>query len=122
VMTILLWGFSILPGTVTNQMYYQRIFAAKNVREGRQGIYIAAAGINPRRLLCARHRPSSPSNEWLARNQRPRTSRRFVPRRNPIVVVGTLRFILNGHHCLHHWFRFAVGCCEHGPRLAECIC
>ncbi|MGO2114111.1 MAG: sodium:solute symporter family protein [Corynebacterium casei] len=44
-MTILLWGFSILPGTVTNQMYYQRIFAAKNVREGRQGIYIAAAGI-----------------------------------------------------------------------------
>src|SRR5690625_7186735 len=45
VMTILLWGFSILPGTVTNQMYYQRIFAAKNVREGRQGIYIAAAGI-----------------------------------------------------------------------------
>src|SRR5699024_5216067 len=42
VMTILLWGFSILPGTVTNQMYYQRIFAAKNVREGRQGIYIAA--------------------------------------------------------------------------------
>src|SRR5690625_7392005 len=45
VMTILLWGFSILPGTVTNQMYYQRIFAAKNVREGRQGIDIAAAGI-----------------------------------------------------------------------------
>ena len=44
-MTILLWAFSILPGTVTNQMYYQRIFAAKNVREGRQGIYIAAAGI-----------------------------------------------------------------------------
>lgn len=45
VMTILLWAFSILPGTVTNQIYYQRIFAAKNVREGRQGIYIAAAGI-----------------------------------------------------------------------------
>lgn len=44
-MTILLWAFSILPGTVTNQMYYQRIFAAKNVKEGRQGIYIAAAGI-----------------------------------------------------------------------------
>jgi SSS family solute:Na+ symporter len=43
--TILLWAFSILPGTVTNQMYFQRIFAAKNVREGRQGIYIAAAGI-----------------------------------------------------------------------------
>src|SRR5699024_10346961 len=38
-------GFSILPGTVTNQMYYQRIFAARNVREGRQSIYIAAAGI-----------------------------------------------------------------------------
>ncbi|MGO2652671.1 sodium:solute symporter family protein [Corynebacterium casei] len=45
VMTILLWAFSILPGTVTNQMYYQRIFASKTVRQGRQGIYIAAAGI-----------------------------------------------------------------------------
>lgn len=45
VMTVLLWAFAILPGTVTNQMYYQRIFAAKTVRQGRQGIYIAAAGI-----------------------------------------------------------------------------
>lgn len=44
-MTILLWAFAILPGTVTNQMYFQRIFAAKNVREGRNGIYIGAAGI-----------------------------------------------------------------------------
>ncbi|MEX3517747.1 sodium:solute symporter family protein [Corynebacterium camporealensis] len=44
-MTILLWAFSILPGTVTNQMYYQRIFAARSVQEGRQGIYIAGAGV-----------------------------------------------------------------------------
>lgn len=43
--TILLWAFSILPGTVTNQMYYQRIFAARTARQGRQGVYIAAAGI-----------------------------------------------------------------------------
>lgn len=44
-MTILLWAFAILPGTVTNQMYYQRIFAAKSIGEGRKGIYIGAAGI-----------------------------------------------------------------------------
>lgn len=44
-MTILLWAFAILPGTVTNQMYFQRIFAAKNVSEGRNGIYIGAIGI-----------------------------------------------------------------------------
>src|SRR5699024_1826662 len=44
-MTILLWAFAILPGTVTNQMYFQRIFAAKNVGEGRKGIYIGAIGI-----------------------------------------------------------------------------
>src|SRR5699024_1766964 len=44
-MTILLWAFAILPGTVTNQMYYQRIFAAKNMQESRNGIFIGAAGI-----------------------------------------------------------------------------
>lgn len=44
-LTILLWAFAILPGTVTNQMYFQRIFAAKNVSEGRNGIYIGAVGI-----------------------------------------------------------------------------
>lgn len=45
IMTILLWAFAILPGTVTNQMYYQRIFAARNVSESRKGLYIGAAGI-----------------------------------------------------------------------------
>src|SRR5699024_5496840 len=44
-MTILLWAFAILPGSVTDQMYFQRIFAAKNVGEGRKGIYIGAIGI-----------------------------------------------------------------------------
>ena len=44
-LTILLWAFSILPGTITNQMYYQRIFAARSVSEGRKGIYIGAIGI-----------------------------------------------------------------------------
>lgn len=29
--TVIMWFFSILPGTLTNQMYYQRIYAAKNV-------------------------------------------------------------------------------------------
>ncbi|WP_347861053.1 sodium:solute symporter family protein [Salimicrobium sp. PL1-032A] len=30
--TILLWSLSILPGTLTNQMYYQRIYASKNAK------------------------------------------------------------------------------------------
>lgn len=44
-MTILLWAFSILPGTLTNQMYYQRIFAARTAKEARVGIYFSAAMI-----------------------------------------------------------------------------
>ncbi|MCA0984447.1 sodium:solute symporter family protein [Halobacillus yeomjeoni] len=30
--TIILWSLSILPGTLTNQMYYQRIYASKNTK------------------------------------------------------------------------------------------
>jgi len=30
--TITLWLLSILPGTLTNQMYYQRIYATKNIK------------------------------------------------------------------------------------------
>lgn len=30
--TIVLWAFSIIPGTLTNQMYYQRIFAIDDVK------------------------------------------------------------------------------------------
>lgn len=42
-MTILLWLFAILPGTLTNQLYYQRIFAASTVKQARQGIYLSSA-------------------------------------------------------------------------------
>lgn len=34
-MTVLLWAFSILPGTLTNQMYYQRVFALGDVSKAR---------------------------------------------------------------------------------------
>lgn len=44
-MTILLWAFSILPGTLTNQMYYQRIFASRTPKEARTGIYFSAVMI-----------------------------------------------------------------------------
>lgn len=40
-MTILLWLFAILPGTLTNQLYFQRIFAAKSGRDARKGIYLS---------------------------------------------------------------------------------
>lgn len=30
--TIVLWTLAILPGTLTNQMYYQRIYASKNLK------------------------------------------------------------------------------------------
>ncbi|WP_051297315.1 sodium:solute symporter family protein [Brevibacterium album] len=40
--TILLWLFAILPGTLTNQLYYQRVFAAKSGKEARTGIYLSA--------------------------------------------------------------------------------
>lgn len=34
-MTVLLWAFAILPGTLTNQMYYQRVFALGDVNKAR---------------------------------------------------------------------------------------
>lgn len=40
--TILLWAFAILPGTLTNQLYYQRVFAASSVKEARSGIYLSS--------------------------------------------------------------------------------
>ncbi|WP_035767934.1 sodium:solute symporter family protein [Arthrobacter castelli] len=43
--TILLWLFAILPGTLTNQLYYQRIFAAKSGKEARTGIYLSCVMI-----------------------------------------------------------------------------
>lgn len=44
--TILLWVLSIFPGALTNQMSYQRIYAAKSARIAKRGFIIAAiAGI-----------------------------------------------------------------------------
>jgi len=40
-LTLFLWTLSILPGTMTNQLYYQRIFAAKNVDKVRLTLVIA---------------------------------------------------------------------------------
>lgn len=40
--TVVLWVFAILPGALTNQMSYQRIYAAKSVKTARQGFIIAA--------------------------------------------------------------------------------
>ncbi|SHH17252.1 sodium:solute symporter family protein [Virgibacillus chiguensis] len=40
--TILLWTFAIFPGALTNQMSYQRIYAAKNIKVAKQGFIIAA--------------------------------------------------------------------------------
>ncbi|MQA08173.1 MAG: sodium:solute symporter family protein [Pseudonocardiaceae bacterium] len=40
--TILLWLFAIVPGTLTNQLYYQRIYAAKEVRQVNRGLVLAA--------------------------------------------------------------------------------
>lgn len=39
--TILLWLFAIVPGTLTNQLYYQRIFATRSVRLARRGLIIS---------------------------------------------------------------------------------
>jgi len=41
--TILLWLFAILPGTLANQLYYQRIFAASSGKDARRGIYLSSA-------------------------------------------------------------------------------
>jgi SSS family solute:Na+ symporter len=40
--TIGLWSLSILPGSLTNQMYYQRIFAIDNVKAVRRSLIISA--------------------------------------------------------------------------------
>ncbi|MFC7395338.1 sodium:solute symporter family protein [Scopulibacillus cellulosilyticus] len=40
--TILFWILAILPGALTNQMSYQRIYAAKSVGVAKQGFIIAA--------------------------------------------------------------------------------
>lgn len=40
--TILLWFFAIVPGTLTNQLYYQRIFAAREISQVRKSLLLAA--------------------------------------------------------------------------------
>lgn len=40
--TITLWSLSILPGTLTNQMYYQRIFAVDKIKHVRISLIISA--------------------------------------------------------------------------------
>lgn len=39
-MTVLLWVFSIVPGTLTNQMYYQRVFATRDIKKARLGLIL----------------------------------------------------------------------------------
>ena len=38
--TVLLWIFSIVPGGLTNQMYYQRIFALKETKQVNQSLFL----------------------------------------------------------------------------------
>ncbi len=40
-LTILLWALSIIPGTLTNQMYYQRVFATDKVSSVRKSLIIS---------------------------------------------------------------------------------
>lgn len=40
--TVLLWGLSILPGALTNQMSYQRIFAVDSVKKVKKSLIISA--------------------------------------------------------------------------------
>ncbi|PSK99622.1 SSS family solute:Na+ symporter [Murinocardiopsis flavida] len=40
--TMVLWAFAIIPGTLTNQLYYQRVFATKNVAMVRKSLVISA--------------------------------------------------------------------------------
>lgn len=40
--TIALWFLAIIPGTVTNQMYFQRIFAVDDVKKVRKSLVISA--------------------------------------------------------------------------------
>lgn len=47
---VLLWLFAIVPGTLTNQLYYQRIFSIADVRKVRQslvisGVLVIASGV-----------------------------------------------------------------------------
>lgn len=39
--TIVLWAFSIIPGTLTNQMYYQRIFAIDDIKWVKKSLVIS---------------------------------------------------------------------------------
>ncbi|MDA0563636.1 sodium:solute symporter family protein [Streptomonospora sp. S1-112] len=39
--TILLWVFAIVPGTLTNQLYYQRIFATKDMSNVRRSLVVS---------------------------------------------------------------------------------
>ncbi|WP_136090133.1 sodium:solute symporter family protein [Auritidibacter ignavus] len=40
--TLILWFCAVVPGTVTNQLYYQRVFASKNGKEARTSLYLSA--------------------------------------------------------------------------------
>ncbi|SHJ90207.1 solute:Na+ symporter, SSS family [Dethiosulfatibacter aminovorans DSM 17477] len=40
--TSVLWVFSLVPGGLTNQMYYQRIFACKELKEVKKSLWITA--------------------------------------------------------------------------------
>lgn len=40
--TVALWSLAILPGTLTNQMYYQRIYAIDNIKYVRTSLIISA--------------------------------------------------------------------------------
>ena len=40
--TIVLWFFAIVPGTLTNQLYYQRVFASRSGKDARSSLYLGA--------------------------------------------------------------------------------
>ncbi|WP_020667285.1 sodium:solute symporter family protein [Amycolatopsis nigrescens] len=42
---IWLWVAAIVPGTLTNQLYYQRVFATKKVGDARRGLVLSGATI-----------------------------------------------------------------------------
>jgi SSS family solute:Na+ symporter len=42
---IWLWVAAIVPGTLTNQLYYQRVFATRNVRDARRGLVLSGLTI-----------------------------------------------------------------------------
>lgn len=43
--TITLWLFAVLPGSLTNQMYYQRLFATRDVKFARRGLVLSGLTI-----------------------------------------------------------------------------